>query len=397
MSRLTRFTIYTENGIKIGIIALAGLILILLAFFIVSIISKENNLSLKNAIASNALGNVPPIIFTHFVSLPQGDNPIYTLATPTNSFIKVPKIMKVYRLLSPSISVNSLNIASSIAQQLQFPTQDQQKSQFLYDWYSTNHILEMNIQNFNFQIQLKESPSTYFNYQQKQGSILNNFQNPLSILQTVSSFLTSLYYTNSLGQTVYILPELNRYQNAGNYKITNNFTATPVTINDTGVLDSNISGTISNGYYVFYKKTIAGYPIYNPDPNLPLIRFLIDDPIQGVSGIISAYFTNYNIQRTGTGTYDIISPQQAFSKMQGGQGVLSSLYGSSGNPYLTVEPSLYVTRFYVNSVTLGYYEGQNYHQFLEPIYVFSGIAYFKNGSTGTGSTGTFYYYVNALP
>ncbi len=393
MSRLTRFTVYTENGIKIGVITLATLIVILLAFLIVSAISKENNLSLKNGIASNALGDVPPIIFTHYVPLPQGDNPIYTLATPTNSFIKVPKIMTVYRLSSPSISVNSLNVATAIAQQLQFSGQGQQKSQFLYDWYSTNHIFEINIQNFNFQIQLKNNPSGYFAYQQKQGNTLDNFQDPLSVLQTVSSFLTSLYYTNSLGQTVYILPELNRYQSEGNnYKITNNFTKTPVTITDTNILDSNVSGTLSNGYYVFYKKTIAGYPIYNPDPNLPLIRFLIDDPIQGVSGIISAYFTNYNIQRTSTGTYDIISPQQAFAKMERGQGALSSLYSSSGNPYLTVEPSLDVTRFYVNSVTLGYYEGQNYHQFLEPIYVFSGIAYFKNGSTGT-----FYYYVNALP
>jgi hypothetical protein len=42
-------------------------------------------------------------------------------------------------------------------------------------------------------------------------------------------------------------------------------------------------------------------------------------------------------------------------------------------------------------MNLGYYEGAQYHKYLEPIYVFSGIAYFSNGTQGI-----FYYYVNAL-
>lgn len=382
MSSLTRTIAQTKNTIKILILLFIVVVFIWIIFLIVTALVKNAKVEYKASVAQNGFGNIPHVKF-HSYKLVNGNKPSYVMALPSGVFPTYPKVMKVYKMPYMSVTINSLSNAELLAGELGFKsTTSVEKNPYTYTWSTNNHVLTFNISNFNFTLYTLQSIYNYMQYQIKKNYSIGGFNGTQNLSLFFSNLLSSLSYQDGAGNSIPLVPNLNQ----------NNFYSVPVTINSNNTISmSNSTGLIPNAYYIFYNNYVGNYKVYNPNPQKPLDRVLTDSTNVNYKSILSLNFVNFNINTSNSSTYYIMSPQQAFSMMQNGGGSLELIYPSVGNPYTDSHKVYSVSKFYVNHMNLGYYEGASYHQYLEPIYVFSGIAYFSNGTQGT-----FYYYVNAL-
>ncbi len=379
MSGLTRVISTTKKSlIYIGLFFVAFL---LFSFVIYSITQYVHNYYLKkqSLLAQNGFGVIPQANFKK-ISISSKVKPQFILNNTVN-INNYPKLLNVYKLQRPQLTLSSLDTVKNLISNMGINNpQESNISPFLYQWSTLHHKIIFNLNDLSFNISLLSSLSSYINYQTSNGYSFN-FNQASSAESAVYGFLQGLSYENALGQTVNLMNMNSSY-----------FSAVPVTINNNSIGLSNTTGEIPNAYYVFYRKHINGYKIYGSNPEVTSINFLVDNTsISGLNGIISANFTNYNIGKGST--YNIISPYQAFIKMQSGSGALVSTYQSlNGNPYIVNYNADYkVSKFYVNNISLGYYEPPSYTNYLIPIYVLSGELYLTNNQILN-----FSYYVNAL-
>ena len=382
MSSLTSAIAQTKNLVKITILLVVVIIFVWIIYIIVSDTVNNAKLEYKSSVAQDGFGNIPNIKL-HSYLLPKGDKASYIMALPSGTFPTYPRVMKVYKMPYLTITLNSLSNAQLLAGELGFKSSESiEKTPTIYTWSTNNHVLTFNISNFNFTLYTLQSMYSYMQYQIKNGYEIGGFNGTQNLSVFFSSLLSSLSYQDGIGNSIPLVSNIN----------TNNFYSVPVTINSNNTISmSNSTGLIPNAYYVFYNNYVGNYKVYNPNPQKPLDRVLTDSTNVSYKSVLSLNFVNFNINPNSFSTYYIISPQQAFSVMQNGGGSLELIYPNTGNPYINSQSVQNVTKFYVNHMNLGYYEGAQYHKYLEPIYVFSGIAYFANGTQGI-----FYYYVNAL-
>ena len=129
-----------------------------------------------------------------------------------------------------------------------------------------------------------------------------------------------------------------------------------------------------------------------------------EDPRLGIfSAIVSNNFTNYekdlfdidfiDFNYTGqTGKYLIISPDDAWTKIQNGEASLVSIKTLETDQFSKF-PLLNVRKFEADPVKtkLGYFEPRVWNGYVTPIYIFEGTA-----TLDTGRLASFTYYVNAL-
>lgn len=383
MSALTKAISYTKRLFIVGVVILAGIIIMSFITSIVSKIIKNNKLAHKNQIATQSFGSIVPPVFKS-ISLPSGDNPSYILSTPSGGFPQVGNIMNIYKVISPQISIDSLANAQTIVSNMgvQNVNSYKQLGDVQYEWQSNEHNIIFNIDSLNFTINLTTSINSYLSYQAQNQYTTNNFSSPSDAVSTVYDFLSSLS-TASASQNS-LIPSLN----------ISNFSTVPVSINpESGSIDlSNVTGALTNGYYVFYSKNINGYKVYSDNPKTSTIQFLIDSTdISNLDSLIQASFVNYRINTSSYSTYYIISPETAYSEIKSGKGSLVYISQDNTDSLSPESSPQAVSKFYINNISLGYYQGNNYRQYLTPIYVFSGVAYFANGTQGI-----FDYYVNAL-
>ncbi len=383
MSALTKVISYTKRFFVVGAIILAGIIIMSLITSIVSKIIKNNKLIHKNQIASESFGPITPPVFKS-ISLPSGDNPTYVLSTPSGGFPQVGNIMNVYSVISPQVSVDSLANAQTLVSNMgvQNVNSYNQLGDVQYEWQSNEHDIIFNIDSLNFTINLTTSINSYLSYQAQNQYTTNNFSSPSDAVSAVYDFLSSLS-TASTSQNS-LIPSLNM----------SNFSTVPVSINpESGSIDlSNVTGALTNGYYVFYSKNINGYKVYSDNPKTSTIQFLINSTnISNLDGLIQASFVNYHINTSSYSTYYIVSPETAYSEIKSGKGALVYISQDNSDSLSPESSPQSVSKFYINKISLGYYQGNNYRQYLTPIYVFSGVVYFTDGTQGT-----FDYYVNAL-
>ncbi len=124
------------------------------------------------------------------------------------------------------------------------------------------------------------------------------------------------------------------------------------------------------------KSTVSVYVGSSPDTGYPTI-YQID-------------FFDWYINDIPCGTYALISPSVAFDKIQSGEGSLVYLNDKNGDTVKPYTPRS-VQAFNVYDMYLAYYDSVDEQKFLQPIYIISGEAIFKNGNKGR-----FYFYVPAI-
>lgn len=101
-------------------------------------------------------------------------------------------------------------------------------------------------------------------------------------------------------------------------------------------------------------------------------------------------FTYWPIETLPCGTYQLIPPAAAISRVQDGQASLVYLNEKNGDDVVPYSPRV-VRKFTIYNISIGYLEPKDEAQFLQPIYIISGEA-----TLSTGVIGNFHYYTPAI-
>lgn len=136
--------------------------------------------------------------------------------------------------------------------------------------------------------------------------------------------------------------------------------------------------------------------VYSDDPREGQIRAIVSNRLRDfTTDLFELDFTDFEYKvptELTQGVYAIITPDEAWSKVQLGEGALEFIR-TSGSNYFANYSNVDVLRFEAQSekTKLGFYEPNEWTGFVTPIYVFEGIATMKDGSIAE-----FIFYVDAI-
>jgi hypothetical protein len=131
--------------------------------------------------------------------------------------------------------------------------------------------------------------------------------------------------------------------------------------------------------------------VYSDDPRFGQLSFVASNNIANLTqDIFEMDFINYEYSTKGN--YLIITPEEAVSRIQKGQGSLVALT-AEGENYFSPFTKTKVTRFKVDArkTELAFYEPKKWSGFAYPIYVLNGTADLENGKLAR-----FTFYVDAI-
>lgn len=106
----------------------------------------------------------------------------------------------------------------------------------------------------------------------------------------------------------------------------------------------------------------------------------------GPYDIYELKYTNWEIETPAT--YYLLPPQEAWEKIQADEGYLRSLKEPNTDPYEPYTP-LNVEEFLLTNVEIAYYTSNDYIEYIQPVYKFSGLALL--GENNKKADFVFYY------
>ncbi|WKZ23876.1 MAG: hypothetical protein QY312_03900 [Candidatus Dojkabacteria bacterium] len=98
-------------------------------------------------------------------------------------------------------------------------------------------------------------------------------------------------------------------------------------------------------------------------------------------GIQQLHYNNWKVEEVPCGTYPIIRPADAISKISQGEGTIVYAIEKGGDP-LQPRTSAPLKEINLYNLELAYYEPNRIQPYLQPIYVASGEVVFENGARG---------------
>lgn len=103
-----------------------------------------------------------------------------------------------------------------------------------------------------------------------------------------------------------------------------------------------------------------------------------DDKASKLPNVYQIEYTNWTIEDTSCGTYELIAPSIALEKIQNGEGSL--VYLNYGNDEIAQYVPQTVKEFVVDDIYITYYEGYSEQSYLQPVYMVEGQALLKDGN-----------------
>lgn len=163
--------------------------------------------------------------------------------------------------------------------------------------------------------------------------------------------------------------------------------------NQTTVLRTISSGTIKeasslseaqfteiNFFRALTGVAAQSFPILPPNPKIGLIQiWLTKDLSPDILNTLRISYSNWEIDKTRTETYPLRGVSKAWDEVKSGKGI--SLLAVSGE----------IRTIAVTSVQLAYFDDPLLQEYLQPIYVFSGVT-----SNSSGEEGEFTAYAQAV-
>lgn len=123
--------------------------------------------------------------------------------------------------------------------------------------------------------------------------------------------------------------------------------------------------------------------VYSEDPRFGQVEIIGTNQLRNLAtDILELRFTNFTYGARGS--YQIISPEEAWTNIQQGRGALVQIR-AQGENYFSKPDSINVRRFIANapSTELAFYEDSEWTGFVTPIYVFRGRAELNDGRIAT--------------
>lgn len=246
----------------------------------------------------------------------------YTLDTVTGGLPQTPKLMKVYFMPSTSVTLMAPDRAQKLAQSLGFTNGPQIISPSV-NKYTDNNSGELNIDltNGNFHFQRLTSTDS--------AELTKNVTNE-QLTQDFSGYLESKGLLNE---------DLRPGRTA--------------LINSKATLTTSKAVDIS-----IWPADFENLPIVTAYSNYSLIKATVTNLEKETDKFIRLDYTFWPIDKTTYSTYPLKTADEAFSELRGGKGFVSL---ESPNPKVSI-----------TTVTLGYYESEDYSPYLQPVFLFKG-------------------------
>lgn len=311
---------------------------------------------------TTVFGKLPPIYIPH-LQIEGGDTIAYTVDTPTGKFPQLPIQAKVFSIPHASATLLSESRARALAHSFCFNNEPTRvsSSALHFEDVPGSRQLDINIVTGNFSI--ATDPATM-------ALNLEPGSSPTQA-QAINSAL-GLFTNKQLLSPDYI----SGTQKTTLVKIITGNLAEAQSISEAQLVDVSL-----------YRQADK-LNVYGADPSKGLIRVLISGNPGATYPIIS--YNSWPLETTKVATYPLKAIEKAFSELKAGSGGYVSLKLRGQDAYAAYSP-VNVASVSVRAVELGYFDNDQLQNYLQPIYVFSGI--FR---TVGGSDGDFTAYVPAI-
>ncbi|MCX6784233.1 MAG: hypothetical protein NT141_04210 [candidate division WWE3 bacterium] len=346
---------------------------VIMVFFLVGFFIFKYFFVLVRALYLNINPPAPPPVTTIFGKLPpitvphlkvEGVESIaYTVDTPTGKFPNLPIQAKVFAIPHAPATLLSESRARALAHSFSFNNEPTRvsSSELHFDDVPGSRTFDINIVTGNFNI-ATDNPTLSLNLEPGTSPTQAQAINSALGLFTNKQLLTTDYISGTQKTTL--------------VKIVTGNLAEAGSISEAQLVDVSLF------------RQADKLNIYGADPSKGLIRVLISGNPQATYPLIT--YNSWPLETTKVGTYPLKSVDKAFSELKSGVGGYVYLKLRGQDAYATYSP-LNITQVSVRTVELGYYDNDKIQNYLQPIYIFSGL--FK--TTG-GSDGDFTAYVPAV-
>lgn len=387
MASLSKSTQNARKFMLLGLVGLAAVLLVDLLGRYVQSVQPLPAIATCYPIANNSLG-VAGAINIPSISLAQGSQPTFALNGRFGTF---PPTAFVYGVEQPRVALDTLPKAEATAQSIGFTTSTSRNNVLSWQNASRTRALEFNSVSGKWQLRTqyffdpvaqrtKQLNQTASFYENRAGTLLGRFgfndftfERPISVA-TFAALQPSGEFINPLNPSSaeYVVLDIYRNLSAANVRSSTQL--------------SEAQRTACKDQPSYQGK------VYTADPRVGSLHLVVTNQVQTPADDVMAMdFINYKYS-LNAGVYNIVTVEEAYSRLQLGEGklVLSQL---SEDDYFASSKPLNVRRFVINAVQteLAYFEPSEYSPMIMPIYVFRGSL-----ETSDGKSGRFVFYVDAL-
>lgn len=377
---LTTTSVYTK---KAAIIIAVSMVLLLILRVIIEVITGvihqiQANQPLK---PTNGFGKLPALNIPS-ITLSSGQQPRFVLDTPTGTLPTFPSYLLVYPYAPTKLHLTSLENATQMAQSFSFTQPPTPIDKYNYQWADTFRTLDINIKTQN--ISLQANPSGLFQYLGTQGNGAFN-------LPGIDSRFRSALNT--------IRPLSQDYLNGTTNVI-------PLFVNQDGTVQNPTVQNPTNAAYINLFRSLQGLPqtttikatslpVLGPNPHKGNINSLITqaDSLQSRSAIFQMQVVDWPIASISSAQlYTIIPVSKAWQELTTYNSNAKLVYlAPKGVVPTYASTSLQVSSFNVLDISIAYYDSLTPQSYIQPIYVFQGVANLPNNALAD-----FYAYVPAI-
>ena len=192
-----------------------------------------------------------------------------------------------------------------------------------------------------------------------------------------------------------------------NRYLTGTSSVTALNINDSSQIQTPTLTNPANILFISLFRSLQEFPNTNNSTNASSLKILGPNPIKGnISALVSdpstligkisiiqLNYTDWNIATIGySQPYSIMPVSTAWQdvKSQNSYAKLVYIAPKGSDPLFSLQ-EVKVSTFDVQNISLAYYDDTNSQKYIQPIYVFNGVATLSNGILAD-----FYFYVPAI-
>lgn len=352
------------------------------------------------------------------LELSGGEKPFFTIETATGKIEELPLIANVYRYDNPGALLGAQNEAKKIALKFAFKPELIQRrgaSEYYWDEDAFGRALVVDASSLNFELTTnfrnsnamppdadlptsEEAKKTAIAFLQGNGWMLEDYtkEEPLTTdinIEADGSFSEA----RSRGDAELIRVDFYRSKP---------FLSVPSNIDGADIIKEELQEEYRDYDYSVESVSAEGQKLdlYNfstevvhVDTQQSNISVYIgpEDSRQeeGSRGSRSIYGMEYNawiVEPEPCGTYPLISATEVSNRILNGEGSLVYLNEKDGDDIIPYQPRS-IEKLAVNDVRIAYIDKREEQEFMQPIYIVIGEAFFDSGATGR-----FYYYIPAV-
>lgn len=335
---LTEAAIFIKSGYKYVLAALVGIVALwMLVGFLISSFQK-----IHPAIETPTLG---------FGKIPRPTLPVNTTAklafvldTVDGRLPLLPTVLPVYQFVFPTPNLLDQDRAKNLAADFGFTSDPKSpdNQNFTYtDPKNPSQQITINSTNKNFELLTT-------NYSDP---VINKTP-PSDALDDIVSGARSILKAHSL------LPvDLAKSTAKVSYKKISGGTLLPAN----SISEANFARVD------IFRDGVAGYPIVEPKTDEALVNLLLSGGRQERTTIAGLGYTYWQFLIDGAGTYPLLPTQAALDQLKAGQGSLISPLTAT------------FSEVRIKDIKVAYFQAKNYQPYLQPIYLFSGVANPQSG------------------